>query len=66
MPYSQLPGFVNSYVADEWGIKTTSEENARFGGSVSGWPAFPVLQMILAHNKPDQRNFDYIIEKATL
>ncbi len=103
MPYSQVLGLVHSHVADEWGIKTTPEESARFGGSVPDWPAFPdsvaALQYLKKHYKlvilsnvdresfagsnrqltvefdhiftaedigsykPDQRNFDYMIEK---
>ena len=40
MPYSELLAVVHSRVANEWNIKTTEEENHRFGLSVPDWPAF--------------------------
>lgn len=40
MIYSQLLAAVHARVAKEWGVKTTPEEDARFGASVGDWPAF--------------------------
>ncbi len=55
MPYSELLGLVHGRVAHEWGVKTTDEDNARFGGSVPNWPAFvdsaPALHYLKRHYK---------------
>ncbi len=41
MIYSKLLAVVHTRIAKEWGATTTPEENARFGGSVGDWAAFP-------------------------
>jgi 2-haloalkanoic acid dehalogenase type II len=41
MIYSKLLGVVHGRIATELGIRTTDEENARFGASIKDWPAFP-------------------------
>jgi len=51
MPYSELLGVVHSRVAQEWGVSTTAEENARFGGSVPDWPVFPDSAVALQYLK---------------
>ncbi|CAN5323441.1 haloacid dehalogenase type II [soil metagenome] len=40
MLYSEVLSVVHSCVAHEWGLVTTVEEDLKFGGSVSNWPAF--------------------------
>lgn len=40
MIYSRLLAAVHARMAKEWGIKTTPEEDARFGASVGDWPVF--------------------------
>lgn len=55
MRYSQLLGAVHARLAKEWGVKTTAEEDARFGASVKDWPAFEdspaALQYLKRHFK---------------
>src|SRR5688572_17461282 len=55
MPYSELLGVVHSRVAHEIDVKTTAEENARFGAAVPDWPAFDdspaALQYLKKHYK---------------
>ena len=41
MVYSKLLSVVHGRVAQEWGVASSAEEDARFGASVPDWPAFP-------------------------
>ena len=40
MLYSKLLAAVHKRIAGEWGVTTTADEDAYFGGSVGSWPAF--------------------------
>jgi 2-haloalkanoic acid dehalogenase type II len=55
MLYSELLGAVYSRVAGEWGVKTTTADNLRFGGSIPSWPAFedspPALRYLKQYYK---------------
>lgn len=55
MRYSQLLGVVHARLAKEWGVKSTADEDARFGASVKDWPAFEdspaALQYLKRHFK---------------
>jgi len=55
MVYSQVLANVHARMAEEWGVKTSAEENARFGASIGDWPAFEdspaALQYLKQHYK---------------
>jgi 2-haloalkanoic acid dehalogenase type II len=55
MIYSRVLANVHARMAEEWGVKTSAEENARFGASVGDWPAFEdspaALQYLKQHYK---------------
>lgn len=55
MIYSKLLAVVHSRIAKEWDVKTTAEEDTKFGGSVGDWPAFQdspaALQYLKQHYK---------------
>ncbi|MDR3530550.1 MAG: haloacid dehalogenase type II [Rhodopila sp.] len=41
MAYSDLLAEVHGHLAAEWGVARDPAEDARFGGSIGDWPAFP-------------------------
>jgi 2-haloacid dehalogenase len=55
MIYSKLLSVVHGKIAEEWKVRTTDDENKRFGASVGSWPAFPdspaALQYLKRHYK---------------
>ncbi len=51
MIYSDLLAVVHRRLAEEWGVQPNETEDARFGASVSDWPAFPDSPSALAYLK---------------
>jgi 2-haloacid dehalogenase len=55
MIYSELLGVVHARMASEWGVEASTEENKKFGRSVSDWPVFAdspaALQYLKKHYK---------------
>jgi 2-haloacid dehalogenase/putative hydrolase of the HAD superfamily len=51
MPYARLLAVVHGRIAREWGAAASPEADARFGASVSDWPAFPDSAEALAYLK---------------
>ena len=53
MEYADLLATVHGQLAAAWGVAADAAENARFGGSVGAWPAFPdtvaALQYLKQH-----------------
>ncbi|MCC7275832.1 MAG: haloacid dehalogenase type II [Alphaproteobacteria bacterium] len=53
--YSDLLAAVHRRLAAEWGVTSSDDEHAAFGGSVPDWPAFPdspaALQYLKRHYK---------------
>jgi 2-haloacid dehalogenase len=55
MIYSGLLAVVHRQLAEEWGVQPNEAEDARFGASVSDWPAFPDSPTALAYLKHHYR-----------
>jgi len=51
MIYSELLARVHARLAREWGVAADAAADARFGGSVPEWPAFPDSARALAYLK---------------
>jgi 2-haloacid dehalogenase len=55
MLYSELLSVVHRRLAEEWGAQPDAAEDARFGASVSDWPAFSDSASALAYLKRHYR-----------